>query len=178
MSNLLNNVAAAPVVKASLIVKNGTANEWQMVNPTLIKGELGIEIDTGLLKVGNGTTPFNELQYINIPKAILDNSINTLNNQIEAALTGYMQKPSNFIENHLPIFNANGDLIDSGKTINEYIEGEIASDTVPGGVISSSDDNSVSVDENGKMIINRVSVSNLYVGEEDEFILSNGDSTN
>jgi len=36
---------------------------WEQYNPTLKQGEPGFEIDTGLLKFGDGITPWNELPY-------------------------------------------------------------------------------------------------------------------
>ena len=34
-----------------------------IVNPTLAEGEPGFELDTGKLKIGNGTTAWNDLAY-------------------------------------------------------------------------------------------------------------------
>lgn len=45
--------------------KTGTAEVWKTKNPVLARGELGIEIDTRLVKVGDGTTKWNLLEYIN-----------------------------------------------------------------------------------------------------------------
>ena len=45
--------------------KTGTAAQWTSVNPTLAKGEFGIEIDTNLIKVGDGVTTWKNLSYIN-----------------------------------------------------------------------------------------------------------------
>lgn len=45
--------------------KRGNASAWASVNPILEAGEPGFELDTGKLKIGNGTTPWNELNYIN-----------------------------------------------------------------------------------------------------------------
>lgn len=171
MGDLVNintmNILSTPTVRASLILKHGLAADWTAINPVLVKGELGIELDTGLLKVGNGSSNYTELSYINITEA-------SLNNKIEEALTSCIQKPNNFIQGNLVMFDENGDLVDSGVTPQEYAEGAIASEDTPGGVISSSDDNSISVDENGKMTLNRISISNLYIPDEEELILSSG----
>lgn len=56
-------------VKATLILRNDFAATWASRNPVLAKGELGAEIDTGLLKMGDGVTNFNNLNYINVGKA-------------------------------------------------------------------------------------------------------------
>jgi hypothetical protein len=43
--------------------RRGTAAEWSSVNPTLAEGELGIELDTDLFKLGNGVDAWNDLEY-------------------------------------------------------------------------------------------------------------------
>ncbi len=53
-------------VRATLILRNDLATTWASRNPILARGEIGAEIDTGLLKMGDGTKHFNELQYINL----------------------------------------------------------------------------------------------------------------
>ncbi len=52
-------------VRARLILRNDTRDTWVSRNPILAKGEIGAEIDTGLLKLGDGTLPYNDLNYIN-----------------------------------------------------------------------------------------------------------------
>ena len=44
-------------------LRRGSAQEWSNVNPTLALGELGIEIDTGRIKIGDGVTTWNSLKY-------------------------------------------------------------------------------------------------------------------
>ena len=39
------------------------AQQWANVNPILAQGELGIELDTSRLKMGDGVTPWNSLKY-------------------------------------------------------------------------------------------------------------------
>lgn len=41
----------------------GTASEWTSANPVLREGELGLVTDTGLYKIGDGTTAWNSLSY-------------------------------------------------------------------------------------------------------------------
>ena len=47
----------------NLILRNDTAANWASKNPTLLEGELGVEIDTRKFKIGDGTTPYNDLRY-------------------------------------------------------------------------------------------------------------------
>lgn len=46
-------------------VSNDTAANWQAKNPTLAKGEIGLETDTFKMKFGDGATDWNSLSYIN-----------------------------------------------------------------------------------------------------------------
>lgn len=46
-----------------LTLKNKTATEWTSANPTLEKGEIGIENDTGKFKLGDSTTEWKTLPY-------------------------------------------------------------------------------------------------------------------
>ena len=41
----------------------GAATQWSNSNPTLAQGELGIELDTGRIKIGDGVTAWNSLRY-------------------------------------------------------------------------------------------------------------------
>lgn len=43
--------------------RRGTASQWTSVNPTLLSGELGVETDTGKLKVGDGSTAWASRNY-------------------------------------------------------------------------------------------------------------------
>jgi hypothetical protein len=44
--------------------RNGTAAEWSSANPILAEGEMGIETDTDLFKIGNGVDSWNSLYGI------------------------------------------------------------------------------------------------------------------
>ena len=52
-------------LKTRLIIKNDSAENWTTKNPILLKGELGIEIDTNLFKIGDGLTAWAALPYAN-----------------------------------------------------------------------------------------------------------------
>ena len=44
--------------------KSDTAEGWLTNNPILLYGELGLEIDTQLIKIGDGVTPWSGLSYV------------------------------------------------------------------------------------------------------------------
>lgn len=48
---------------AKIKFRRDTAAAWTLANPTLAQGEPGFEHDTGLLKIGDGATPWNTLDY-------------------------------------------------------------------------------------------------------------------
>lgn len=45
-------------------LKRGSATRWQVLNPVLLQGEPGYDVTTGVLKVGDGVTPWNDLQPV------------------------------------------------------------------------------------------------------------------
>ena len=58
-------------------LRRGGAQEWQNANPILAQGELGIELDTGRFKIGDGVTAWNTLRYER-PVESVSNTANTL----------------------------------------------------------------------------------------------------
>lgn len=61
-------------------LRNDTAENWTTKNPVLLKGEMGVEIDTGKTKIGNGTDHWTTLTYSGVDedtiKGIIDNNRN------------------------------------------------------------------------------------------------------
>ena len=51
-------------LRTRILIRNDVAANWTSVNPKLSKGEMGIEIDTNLIKIGDGVTAWNDLEYI------------------------------------------------------------------------------------------------------------------
>ena len=58
-------------------LRRGGAQEWANSNPTLAQGELGIELDTGRFKIGDGVSAWNSLRYER-PVESTSNTANTL----------------------------------------------------------------------------------------------------
>ena len=57
--------------------KSDTADGWLTNNPILLYGELGLEIDTQLIKIGDGATPWAGLSYV------LEDQITNLTEQVD-----------------------------------------------------------------------------------------------
>jgi hypothetical protein len=53
-----------PQGRQRIVFRRDTAANWTAVNPVLVAGEAGIEIDTNQLKIGDGVTPWIELAYL------------------------------------------------------------------------------------------------------------------
>ena len=82
-------------IKTKLLLRNDTAANWASVNPVLSKGEIGIEIDTYKLKIGDGVSSWSSLDYFGGEQLDVDGTTITLNdgkltlNGIESAGSGY-----------------------------------------------------------------------------------------
>lgn len=50
---------------ATILLRRGTSIEWAAKNPILAAGELGVDTTQGKIKLGNGSTAWNSLSFIN-----------------------------------------------------------------------------------------------------------------
>ena len=55
---------ATEVINTTFQFKRGLASAWQRANPVLAPGEPGWTLDTHILKIGDGETPWNDLDII------------------------------------------------------------------------------------------------------------------
>ena len=56
-------------------MRRGTAAQWTSGNPTLASGEMGVETDTGKIKVGDGATAWTSLGYT-VPNLDVEDLVN------------------------------------------------------------------------------------------------------
>lgn len=54
----------ATVISTTFKLKRASAARWQELNPVLVAGEPGFELDAYRLKIGDGETAWNDLPYI------------------------------------------------------------------------------------------------------------------
>lgn len=47
-----------------ILLRRDTSINWEYNNPVLMLGEPGFETNTGKLKIGNGQSPWSDLQYV------------------------------------------------------------------------------------------------------------------
>lgn len=69
------------VIKSIVTQRTDIKQNWELKNPVLLKGEICIEIDTGVIKIGDGVTKWLELISINtqnIPNEEIDEIINEI----------------------------------------------------------------------------------------------------
>jgi len=59
-------------------LRNDTASNWTSANPTLALGEIGVETNTGSVKVGDGVTAWSSLPYFGVSSTYVTNAIAAL----------------------------------------------------------------------------------------------------
>lgn len=64
-------------------LRNDTAENWTTKNPLLLKGEMGVEIDTGKTKIGNGTAHWKDLKYSGVDEDTIKGIIDKNRNAVE-----------------------------------------------------------------------------------------------
>lgn len=57
---------------AGLVCRNDVSSNWKIKNPILKRGEQGLELDTGLTKIGDGVTAWKELDYTGVTTLTAD----------------------------------------------------------------------------------------------------------
>lgn len=50
-------------INSKLCLRTDTTGNWQTANPVLLRGEIGVEEDTGKIKIGDGKTEWENLPY-------------------------------------------------------------------------------------------------------------------
>lgn len=98
-------------------IRRDSSTQWTSVNPILAEGELGIELNTGKIKVGNGINTWNSRPYItsNLETitANLQSQINYIKSNIDpAALDSLTEIVANV--NALLANNVESQLVNSG----------------------------------------------------------------
>ena len=95
--------------------RRGTEAEWFAADTVLGEAEIGYETDTKKIKVGNGITSWNSLNYVNVVPSDL---VNTLNDYVLVGDVGNAGGPAKL--------DSNGNLLIPKSSI--ILEGSIAND--------------------------------------------------
>lgn len=100
-------MAQVKIIKTTFKLRRGKAEAWYRVNPILADGEPGFELDTNKLKIGNGTTPYADLEYINSGYSLsADNKSLILTDNDVISLYGF----NDATVNQIPIKTETGEL--------------------------------------------------------------------
>lgn len=160
----------AEVIKTTFQLRRGNASAWAKNNPILSRGEPGFVIDENRLKIGDGTTAWNDLEYIG-EDSIFDG--NTIEDFPEQGQTRTIYKAAQ--EKAIYQWNDNS----ASYVLLSRGELQIASEETLGGVLSSSNEveNSVAVNEVGKMTVNSLNINKLVQSENEFLILYGGSAT-
>ena len=67
---------ATKTLNTRIIMRTDTAENWTTKNPTLSKGEFGVENDTNKFKIGDGATAWKELAYAGADETVIESIIN------------------------------------------------------------------------------------------------------
>jgi hypothetical protein len=78
-------------------LRNDTSANWTSANPILAQGEIGLETNTRLYKIGNGTTAWNSLAYGSLVGTINVSAVVTTVKDIAAAYTILAADENTFI---------------------------------------------------------------------------------
>lgn len=64
-------------LKTRIVLRSDTAENWTSSNPQLLKGEIGVELDTLKFKFGDGTNNWNSLKYAGVGSEELSSAIDS-----------------------------------------------------------------------------------------------------
>ena len=64
------------ILNIRIQLRNDISNTWATKNPILLQGEMGIEYDTKKMKIGDGTTAWNDLDYSGIDEEAIQTIVN------------------------------------------------------------------------------------------------------
>ncbi len=86
-------------------LKTGTATQWTTADPTLKKGEFGVESDTGRIKVGDGSNVWSSLSYMTTLSPLPLKSYTVATVPTASSHTGYVIYVSDETGGAVPAFS-------------------------------------------------------------------------
>jgi len=126
-----------------------SASAWSTSNPTLLKGEVGFESDTGKSKIGDGTSAWNSLSYSKV--SVVDNLTSTSTVDPLSANQGKVLK--GLIDNAGTVKSITAGVGLSGGTITSTgtVKANLKSETSMGTIGTTDKLYAVGVDSNGNL---------------------------
>ena len=126
-------------------LRRDVSTKWAEINPILMEGEVGFEIDTKLRKIGDGVTAWNNLDYLaaeNITQELGSNenavlSQKTVTNVIDINISGYTSDSNDYtLETAIEILKSGNINVSVGNSIRFITQsGKLESYTYGGGGI-------------------------------------------
>lgn len=126
-------------------LRRDVSTKWAEINPILMEGEVGFEIDTKLRKIGDGVTAWNSLDYLaaeNITQELGSNenavlSQKTVTNVIDINISGYTSDSNDYtLETAIEILKNGNINVSVGNSIRFITQsGKLESYTYGGGGI-------------------------------------------
>jgi hypothetical protein len=103
-------------------LRRDTSANWIAANPVLSVGEPGLEINTNLIKYGDGVTPWNNLPYSGVSPIVDNNLIPSITDTYTLGNTTHRWKDLYLTGNSLYIGNvvlseSDGNLMINGETL-------------------------------------------------------------
>lgn len=92
-------------------LRNDTATNWTAANPTLAKGEVGVEIDTNKMKIGTGNLAWTDLPYTGIDSQALIPLVSYTHTQGSAATVWTVNHNLGFYPS-VTVFLSSGDVVE------------------------------------------------------------------
>lgn len=146
---------ASVTLDANIICKNGSAARWAQENPILLKGQMGVEIDTGKFKFGDGATHYNTLAYASGLLAVVKTTEPTISDSDYDIGQVWVSTTTN--KSYMLIDNtANTAIWKMNVTATDY-----ATTSSAGVVKSSVDEDKIKVEPDGTMSVNSVNPSKI-----------------
>lgn len=62
-------------ITAKILSRSDTSVNWSTINPILAKGEIGFDVTNGKNKIGDGVTPWENLEYFVVESDLIKNII-------------------------------------------------------------------------------------------------------
>lgn len=99
----------ATVISTTFKLRRGQSSLWESKNPVLAEGEPGFALDTKVLKIGDGTTAWNDLNAISGSDISLspDGLSLAYNNKGDICVIGFEAA----LANQIPIKGENGSIV-------------------------------------------------------------------
>lgn len=90
------------MARQQIQIRRDTAANWTAVNPVLADGEWALETDTRLVKLGDGSSAWNSLNYFSGGVAnLVDLQDVTAANRVEGSVLSYDASSAKFVADSL-----------------------------------------------------------------------------